>query len=40
LRTPVARFTDAYESARFGESAEAAIRLPGLYEEVEAATKK
>jgi transglutaminase-like putative cysteine protease len=37
LRVPVARFTDVYESARFGNSAEDALRLPDLYEEVEAA---
>jgi len=40
LRTPVGRFTDAYESARFGNSADDAMRLPELYEEVELATKK
>ncbi|HXM68319.1 MAG TPA: transglutaminaseTgpA domain-containing protein [Candidatus Acidoferrum sp.] len=40
LRARVGKFTDAYESARFGDSAEDAIRLPELYEEVEAATKK
>jgi hypothetical protein len=40
LRTRVSRFTDAYESARFGNSSDAAQRLPGLYEEVELATKK
>ncbi|MCU1304631.1 MAG: transglutaminase-like protein [Candidatus Sulfotelmatobacter sp.] len=40
LQTPVARFTDAYESARFGNSPDDALRLPELYEEVEAATKK
>ena len=40
LRTQVARFTEAYESARFGNSPEDALRLPELYEEVEAATKK
>jgi hypothetical protein len=39
LRTQVARFTDAYESARFGNSPDDAERLPELYEEVEAATK-
>ncbi len=39
LRTPVARFTDVYESARFGNSTEDAQRLAGLYEEVEAATR-
>ncbi len=40
LRTPVGRFTDAYESARFGNSANDALRLPELYEEVELATRK
>ena len=40
LRRPVERFTDAYESARFGNSADDAMRLPELYEEVELATKK
>jgi protein-glutamine gamma-glutamyltransferase len=39
LREPVARFTEAYESARFGDSADDAQRLPELYEEVELATK-
>lgn len=39
LRHPVARFTDTYESARFGNSAQDAQRLPELYEEVELATK-
>lgn len=39
LREPVARFTDVYESARFGNSAEDALRLPQLYEEVELATR-
>jgi transglutaminase-like putative cysteine protease len=39
LREPVARFTDAYESARFGDSAEDVKRLPELYEEVESATR-
>jgi hypothetical protein len=39
LRGPVARFTAVYESARFGNSAEDASRLPELYEQVEAATK-
>ena len=39
LRTPVARFTDVYESARFGNSSEDARRLEELYEEVEAATR-
>ncbi len=40
LRTRVAQFTDAYESERFGNSADDAQRLPELYEEVELATKK
>jgi len=39
LREPVARFTAVYESARFGNSAEDAQRLPELYEEVESATR-
>ena len=39
LRGPVAQFTDVYESARFGNSAAAAQRLPELYEEVELATR-
>lgn len=39
LREPVARFTRVYESARFGNSADDAQRLPGLYEEVEMATR-
>jgi transglutaminase-like putative cysteine protease len=40
LRTRVGRFTDAYESARFGNSSEDALRLPELYEEVELAMRK
>jgi protein-glutamine gamma-glutamyltransferase len=40
LRAPVGRFTDAYESARFGNSADDAMKLPELYEEVELAAKK
>jgi protein-glutamine gamma-glutamyltransferase len=40
LRARVEQFTDAYESARFGNSSNAAVRLPELYEEVELATKK
>jgi hypothetical protein len=40
LREPVARFTDVYESARFGNSADDAQRLPELYEEVELAARK
>ena len=39
LRTPVEHFTSMYESARFGNSAEDAGRLQGLFEEVEAATR-
>jgi protein-glutamine gamma-glutamyltransferase len=39
LREPVARFTNVYESARFGNSAEDASKLPELYEEVAAATR-
>jgi len=39
LREPVARFTQVYESARFGNSAEDVKRLPELYEEVESATR-
>lgn len=39
LREPVARFTVVYESARFGNSAEDAQRLPELYDEVDAATR-
>jgi hypothetical protein len=37
LRARVGRFTDAYESARFGNSADDALRLPQLYEELESA---
>ncbi len=40
LRTQVGRFTEAYESARFGNSADDAQRLPQLYDEVELATRK
>ena len=40
VRNPIGRFTDAYESARFGNSTADAKRLPELYEEVEAAAKK
>lgn len=39
LREPVARFTEVYESARFGNSVEDASRLPDLYAEVAAATR-
>ena len=34
LQGSVARFTEHYERARFGESAEDAERLPELYEEI------
>jgi transglutaminase-like putative cysteine protease len=40
LREPVRRFTQSYERARFGQSAEDAARLPELYQEVESATRK
>lgn len=40
LRESVAQFTEHYERARFGNSAEDAQKLPELYEEVSAATKK
>jgi transglutaminase-like putative cysteine protease len=39
LREPVARFTQVYESARFGNSIDDAQRLPELFEEVEAAAR-
>ena len=39
LREPVARFTDVYESARFGNSVADAQRLAELYQEVESATR-
>ena len=39
LREPVARFTQVYESARFGNSAEDVKRLPELCEEVEIAAR-
>jgi len=39
VREQVARFTSVYESARFGNCAEDARRLPELYEEVEGATR-
>jgi hypothetical protein len=39
LREPVARFTEVYESARFGNSSEDALRLPELYEQVASATR-
>ncbi len=40
LREPVARFTEVYESARFGNRAEDAERLPELYREVETAARE
>jgi hypothetical protein len=40
LREPVARFTQVYESARFGNSTDDAQRLPELCEEVELAARK
>jgi transglutaminase-like putative cysteine protease len=40
LRSRVSDFTGAYESARFGNSADDALRLPELYDEVEQATRK
>nr|AYC79383.1 hypothetical protein [uncultured bacterium] len=39
LRKPVEQFTSVYESARFGNSAEDAGRLPELFEEVAVATR-
>ncbi len=39
LREPVAHFTEVYESARFGNSADDARRLPKLFEEVESASR-
>lgn len=39
LRERVSRFTDIYESARFGNSPDDARRLPELYEEVLTATR-
>jgi protein-glutamine gamma-glutamyltransferase len=39
LRVPVAQFTEVYESARFGNSADDARLLEDLYEEVASATK-
>lgn len=39
LREPVARFTEVYELVRFGNYAEDALKLPGLYEEVALATR-
>jgi transglutaminase-like putative cysteine protease len=39
LLEPVTRFTEIYESARFGNSPDDAKRLPELYEAVETATR-
>ncbi len=39
LREPVARFTEVYESARFGNCVHDVERLPELYEEVETAAR-
>ena len=39
VRVPVEQFTKVYESARFGNSAQEARRLPQLLEEVRAATR-
>jgi transglutaminase-like putative cysteine protease len=40
IREPVAKFTQHYESARFGGSAQDAQRLPELYEEVSNVTAR
>lgn len=40
LKEPIQRFTESYERARFGQSAEDAARLPKLYEDVESASRK
>jgi hypothetical protein len=40
LQMRVRTFTEAYESARFGNSSEEAVRLPELYDEIKLATKK
>ena len=39
LREPVVRFTAVYETARFGNSPDAAQQLPDLYEEIEEAVR-
>lgn len=39
IREQVARFTQRYESARFGGSAEAAEQLPEIYEEISSAPR-
>jgi hypothetical protein len=40
LRQPVEEFTRRYEHARFGDSAEDARRLPEIYEEISAVTRR
>lgn len=40
LHLRVARFTDSYEFARFGDSAEEAAKLPRLFEEIEETVKR
>jgi protein-glutamine gamma-glutamyltransferase len=40
LQMRVAKFTRAYESARFGRSADAAESLPQIFEEIKAAEKR
>jgi hypothetical protein len=40
LRKGIAEFTRRYESARFGDSAQDARRLPGLYEEILTAARR
>jgi len=40
VRGPVARFAEHYERARFGDSAEAAARLPEVFEEVAEASRR
>jgi hypothetical protein len=40
MRESVAKFTEHYESARFGGSAEDAQRLPELYEEISTVARR
>ena len=40
IRRSVEEFTRRYERARFGESSEDATRLPEIYEEISAATRR
>jgi hypothetical protein len=40
MREPIAKFTQHYESARFGGSAEHAQRLPELYDEILATVRR